>query len=94
MDYQKVVSTSGIYYIHEHLIAFRHGFKPPHCSDSLVDLVDDLKFNRCAEDQEFIKELKICIPDDSLMQDVETLNVLIDKSYRYFYDNVANELNN
>lgn len=94
MNYQEVVNTSGTHYIHEHLVAFKHGFKPPHCSDSLIDLIDDLKFNRCAEDQEFIKELKIQIPIDSTMEDIEILNILIGKSYKYFYDNIANELNN
>lgn len=77
MNFEKIVNTSGVYTIQEHLISFKSGFKPDRLSDNLIENLSELKFNRNADAQTLLDKLINMTPKKSKISDIDLIDELL-----------------
>lgn len=78
MDYQKVVETTGIYSLQDHLMALKQGFQCSRLSESLKEHVLEMKWNRNADAQKLVYRLLDEVEDTDTIHDTEKIDVLLD----------------
>jgi hypothetical protein len=77
MDYQKIMDTTGIYTIQEHLMAMKSGFKCSRLTNSLKENVLELKWNRNADAQRLVYKLLEEIEDADTIDNKEKIDNLL-----------------
>lgn len=77
MDYQKILDTTGIYTIQEHLMAIKAGFKCSRLTDSLKDNILELKWNRNSAAQKVVYKLLERVEDHETINDTDKLHELL-----------------
>jgi hypothetical protein len=77
MDYQKIMDTTGIYSIQEHLMAMKSGFKCSRLSNSLKENVLELKWNRNADAQKLVYQLLETIEESDTIENKEKIDKLL-----------------
>lgn len=77
MNYQKILDSTGIYPIQEHLLAMKAGYKCSRLSESLYDNILELKWNRNGEAQNLIYKMLETITDKQTILDTDKIDELI-----------------
>ncbi len=78
MYYQKVMDSSGVYSIQEHLIAMKSGFKCSRLSNSLKENILELKWNRNNDAKQLIDRLIEELDESDTITNKEKIEYLIE----------------
>ena len=77
MYYQKVMDSSGVYSIQEHLMAMKSGFKCSRLSNSLKENILELKWNRNNDAKQLIDSLIDELDESDTIKNKEKIDHLI-----------------
>lgn len=77
MYYQKVMDSSGVYSIQEHLMAMKSGFKCSRLSNSLEENILELKWNRNNDAKQLIDRLIEELDERDTINNKEKIDHLI-----------------
>jgi hypothetical protein len=78
MYYQKVMDSSGVYSIQEHLMAMKSGFKCSRLSNSLKENILELKWNRNNDAKQLIDRLMEELDESDTITNKEKIEYLIE----------------
>ena len=77
MYYQRVMNTTGIYTIQEHLMAMKSGYKSSRLTNSLRENILELKWNRNADAQRLVYRLLEEVEEAETINNKDKLDELL-----------------